>query len=166
MYGGNLGDRSKPKKTCKATSGLPGFQDSKNTGLKDKGPVPEGDYSVNLGPDPDRVAKADPNSGELISNKDGGIEIIPSSYKTRDGTVYTYSGWGTWRARLNPKPKTDTKKRHYFYLHNSTKGYSHGCIETCDELLKALKAYRDVDNKGINVRVGYSDPSTYGGTDK
>jgi RHS repeat-associated protein len=166
MYGGNLGDRSNPKQSCKATSGLSGFQAPQNTGLRDKGPIPEGDYSVNLAPDPNRVARADPNSGELTPHKDGGIEMIPKSYIRKDGSEVSYPGWGTWRAKLNPKSKTDTKKRSSFYLHNSKKGYSHGCIETCDGLLKAMKEYRDAGNKGIDVRVGYSDSSTYGGTDK
>ena len=166
LYDGNIGDRTKSKKTCKATSGLNGFQNPQNTGLKDRGPVPAGDYSINLVPDPNRTAKADRNTGELTSNKDGGIEIVPPSFTTRNGTVVTYPGWGTWRARLNPKPKTDTKKRNYFYFHNSKKGYSHGCIETCDELLNALKDYRNDGNKAIDVRIDYRDRTTYGETDK
>ncbi len=154
---------SKPKRRCKATSGDILFQNRLFQDKSDKGPIPEGFYRINLIPDPDRIAKADPNTGALIPNPQGGIERIPSSYTARNGVTYSYEVWGAWRARLVPKNGTDTYGRTSFYLHSSHKGYTHGCVEVCNDLLKDLTDYRKGSDY-IDVRVFYTDPSTNGGT--
>ena len=164
LYSGNIGNRSNLKKSCNATSGLPGFQNTSDQNIPDAGPIPSGSYNLNLLPNPDRIANADPNTGELLANPQGGIETIPPQYTTRNGTIYIYPGWGTWRGALTPKPGTKTYGRGSFYLHNSHKGYTHGCIETCDDLLKELKNYRNAENPSIDVLVNYNTISTYGGT--
>ena len=161
LYDGGLGDKSSPKMKCIASSGLPGSQDKSKVGEPDKGPVPPGDYSVNLVPNPARVAPASPVTGELTPGN--GMEQIPPSYTTRSGKTYTYPGWGSWRARLNPKKGTKTYGRSSFYLHDSNKSYTHGCIETCKDLLDELKKLRAAGDKNIDVRVDYTDPTTVGG---
>jgi RHS repeat-associated protein len=129
---------------------------------KDAGPIPEGDYSVNLKPDPDRIAKIDKNPQFLDQNPQGGIEKIPTS------KVWDYQGaWGTMRAHLDPKPGTNTLGREEgtFYLHNSHKGYTHGCIEVANSLFTRLLDYRKT-HAAINVFVRYKSAttSTHGNT--
>jgi len=170
-YGGKTGDTSKPEHVYKASSGFPGHQDTSQQG-KVLGPIPEGKYSVNLKPNPDRVAQADSKTAELYSGE--GIQRIPDHFTTDDGHTYTYGshgtggGWGTNRARLDPAPNTDTQGRSNFYLHDSTKGFSHGCIETGTGLFDQLRTYRAAGNKSIEVMVKYQSgtTSTYGATDK
>jgi hypothetical protein len=55
--------------------------------------------------------------------------------------------------------------RSNFYLHNSHKGYTCGCIDTmCDDLLNYLIKYRDQGNSQIDFVIKYEDATTYGGT--
>lgn len=56
--------------------------------------------------------------------------------------------------------------RHNFCLHNSTKGYTHGCVETCDQLYNRFVNYHNKGLGGIDVMIDYTTNSTYGGTDK
>ena len=162
-YGGSLGDRSNLVRSCPATSGGPSNQTPLDQRLREVGPVPAGQYRVNLGPDPTRIARTDPLTGAIYSNPEGGIEQIPESSTTRDGTEYTYPGWGTWRMRLDPV-RGNTFGRSNFYLHNSHKGYTHGCVETCDELLKDVLGYRANGALSIDVVIRYITPTTNGGT--
>jgi hypothetical protein len=177
-YGGKTGDKSKPEHEYKATSGYPGHQDTSQQ-HQELGPVPEGKYSVNLKPDPNRVAQANTDAGadhSLYSAE--GIQRIPDHVDTPDGT-YSYGangtsrnanggGWGDNRARLDPANNTDTAGRSNFYIHDSQKGYSHGCVETQTGLINDMKAYRATGAKSIDVIVKYQSgtTSTYGGTDK
>jgi len=145
-----------------ATSGLPNYQVASNQNIPDAGPIPAGTYSVNLSLSPNRTASVDPITGEILSGN--GIQKIPSSYTTIDGTTYEYPGWGTMRARLNPE-SGNMYGRHSFYLHNSHKGYSHGCIEVGGGFFGYLINYGQT-NSSITVIVRYPSPttSTYGGT--
>jgi RHS repeat-associated protein len=168
LYAGALGDKTKLIKSCASTSGMPGFQDKDKTGKRELGPIPVGDYSVNLVQDPERVAKH--IRGAMIPGV--GIEQIPTSTKPEsekedygrpwnEEPSYDFRNWGTWRARLELKKPGE---RTSFYLHNSTKGYTHGCIETCDELLDEMKKLRTSGQKALDVRVSYLDKTTNGGT--
>ena len=54
-----------------------------------------------------------------------------------------------------------------FYLHDSTKGYSHGCIEVDTDLLSELKNHSK--RTGLNrllLEVKYKGTTTYGKTDQ
>jgi hypothetical protein len=165
-YGGDYGDKSEVRYTFKGTSGMPGYRQAQYQGVKNAGPTPEGKYSINLKPAL-RVAKADPNTGELVSNPEGGIESIPETFTTRNGEIYTYPGWGTIRAKLDPDPQTNTQGRYAFYLHDSQKGYTHGCVECEQDFFDILLDYQK-ENNLIEVQVDYETPatSTYGGTDQ
>ena len=163
LYGGNAGNRAQPRRTCPATSGGPNNQTPLDQTLPDVGPVPAGLYSVNLVPDPFRTANVDPTNGQVLSNPVGGIEQVPDSYTTQNGRTFIYPGWGTWRMRLDPR-RGNTFGRSNFYLHNSHKGYTHGCVETCNELLNDVVNYRSNGNKAIDVLIRYTTPSTNGGT--
>jgi len=159
-YAGKAGDTKKLVATYKATSGLPKHQQAKYDNSKDKGPTPSGRYSINLKPEPNRVAKYGKVKGgySLVSNPKGGIEKIPGPFQ---------EPWGKERAKLTPMKGTNTKGRGSFYFHDSKKGYTHGCIEVESKFFDRLKDYRKDGNKDITVIIKYSKPdqSTYGGTD-
>lgn len=147
--------------------------------VKNLGPTVEGKYKVNLKPDPTRVAKADLKTGDLLRNPDGGIEKIPDfvDNPNKPGYGWTYQDWGSNRARLepvnvsqpnDPNGKKSDRDLSSFYLHDSTKGYSHGCHEVDTELFDKLNEYREAGNSSIDVKVDYPNQNhkTNGGTEK
>lgn len=105
--------------------------------------------------DPNRKWKLDKHGNSIPGY---GIEQIGSDYPE----------WGTVRARLEILPGTITNGRNFFYLHNSTKGYSHGCVETQTGLFNKFYELRKNKATKIRVKVQYqtSNQSTYGATDK
>lgn len=180
-YSGKTGDKSNLLQTFKATSGYKGpdiygkqwdLQNSKYQKIKNGGPTSEGKYHINLKPDPDRVAIADTKTGEIMKNKDGGIEKLPSFVENpnKPGSGWTYSEWGRNRAALvsdNVTGASNTERdNNSFYLHDSEKGYTHGCTEVQTELFDKLKEYRNAGNDKIDVVVKYpsKDHNTNGGT--
>lgn len=171
VYAGSTGDKSSALYTFKGTSGIvdggKDYRNSKYQKVKDKGPVPEGTYRINLVPDPNRVARYN-SDADIIPSPQGGIEKLPAVGYDRNGDAWTYEDWGTWRARLQPLSGTNTYGRSNFYLHNSTKGYSHGCIECSNSIYNVLIQYRNSGKKYIDVVVDYptNNSSTYGQTDK
>ena len=84
-----------------------------------------------------------------------------------NGIRYTSSAWGRFRARLTPISVNKNIKRNIksFYLHDSTKGYTHGCIEVESLLFDLLINYRE-NNSSIKVKVQYPSLNhiTNGGT--
>jgi len=149
LYAGKYGDRSVIRRQCRASSGqnVPGYFDYRNSAyqnVRGYGPTPEGRYSVNLVPDPNRMANA--SGGYLTPSPAGGIERIPAGGE---------QSWGTWRARLNPAPGTNTFGRDNMYLHDSSKGETHGCIETCGAMLNNLIQLRSAGVRSIDVLVDY-----------
>lgn len=108
------------------------------------------------------MASVDPSTGEILSGN--GIQNIPASYTTTNGTTYTYPGWGSMRARLNPI-SGKMYGRHSFYLHNSHKGFSHGCIEVGGNFFGRLIKYgQSYSSIRLTVRYPSMNTSTYGGT--
>ena len=167
-YSGKYGDRSKRLYSFKATSGLPGYQNSRYQYYKGKdgegaGPTPQGKYSINLKLDPSRTSKE-------VTLKDGtyltpgkGIQKMPT-----DGLGNSlYPNWGTQRGRLEEDKGTNTGGRQNMYLHDSEKGFSHGCIEVQKDIFNTLIDYSK-NNSKIEVMVDYPDnnTSTNGGTKK
>ena len=106
-----------------------------------------------------------PNTGlnrSLVPNPKGGIERIPEF--TIGIITYGFPEWGEWRARLIPKGTDKGGRNGPFYIHDSTKGYTHGCVESCGELLDDLINYRNQGNSSIDVKINYTDPTTRGDT--
>lgn len=158
-YSGYYGNLSKSKQVQQyaGTSGGTGYQNSNNQNIPNVGPVPSGDYKINLVPDFTRIAKINAEDGSTKSNPDGGVELLPW------GNGYLYDGWGQWRARLDKVNVNST--RNDFYFHDSYKGYSQGCIETNTALYYDLSAYKKGGQKAIKVKVKYLPNSpTNGGT--
>jgi len=160
IWPGAFKDRGDPPIVqCKATSGYPNYQNPvfANQVL---GPVPQGHYRVNLSLDPKRWANIVPSGENLAAAY--GVQRIRPSYVGPNGETLIPQGWGTWRARLAPINVSTTRSN--FYLHNSTKGFTHGCIETCDGLYNRFVTYHDQGLASIDVLVDYTTNSTNGGT--
>lgn len=96
------------------------------------GPVPEGAYrfSARLDPLQSTVAQAntalpkEPGTDGPISNTRQGIQFLPIG-----GNGLVYPNWGSMRVRLEPTTTMPAQRTGGFYLHNSAKGYTHGCVE-------------------------------------
>ena len=94
-----------------------------------------------------------------IKNKRGGSLWV-------DG--YHYPGWGKNRIRMF-KSSGNKTPRDNFYLHDSTKGYSHGCIEIETQFFNDLAIFISKTGKEkLSIQVKYPSPdsSTNGGTKK
>ena len=162
LYGGELGDRGSVVRYCKASSG--GYDDLTGNDYRLSGaqiyrgwgPTPGGKYQIDLRPDPNRIARV--QGGYLVTNKNLGIERIPNYGNAQ-------SLWGTWRARLFPYPSTNYHGRDpVFYIHDSKKGETSGCIETCSRLLQNLIQLRSAGISHVDVNVIYNgNVSTHGG---
>ena len=151
-----------------ATSGLPGHQNAAEQSHMDEGPVPEGKYSflVVIAKDATMVAP------EKLDIREG-IEHLPDKFRFR-GVEYSNFAWGPDRVRLTTLQIDSPKNRHRggFYLHDSTKGYSHGCIEVDPHFFLRLREYAKLPlNKRsgrfsmiLNVKYTSASGSTYGGT--
>lgn len=150
VYSGNFGDTSNPLEACAATSGLNGLQSPKYQHTE-YGPVPEGKYRINVGLDPTRLAAANPDHTTIPAF---GVQlIVPES-----------PDWGTWRARLEKVSVQDNRTPPTFYLHNSHKGRTEGCVETCSDLYDRFVELHDQGIRYIYVDVRYAGDSTNAGT--
>jgi len=160
------------KQTFKATSGLPGHQSAAEQTTSDTGPIPEGRYTISIKlagtAHVVNVAKGKLDTNQGIEN----LEQMPGP----DGNFYEAPNWGKNRVRLTPQIIVNAKARHRggFYLHDSQKGFSHGCIEVQPTFFVKLRQYaaeQAKDPKGrrtLTLLVKYPDAkaSTYGSTDK
>jgi len=108
-----------------ATSGLPGHQIALFQKEKDHGPVPEGLYVVQARMDAKQSTHELANrlGDESTANMRTGIQALRIG-----GNGPVDPNWGTFRVRLEPI-EGNMYGRGGFYLHNSQKGFSHGCIE-------------------------------------
>jgi hypothetical protein len=153
---GNFKD-SKLLESLAGTSGGVGYQNSGQQDEPEKGPVPDGEFKINLSIGPRNRKVSYDKDGK--TNQDVGIQQMTD----RSGTGFN-AAWGRWRARLE---KINVKSgRDNFYFHDSYKGYSHGCIETETRLFYFLLGLHDAGYTSIKVIVKYSNnnTSTNGGT--
>jgi hypothetical protein len=160
-----------------ATSGLVGSQVAKEQSNKDHGPVPEGTYKFLARIDPLQSSVSDANKREAIATRDGALSITNSEegiqFLPIGGNGPVYSNWGTMRVRLTPL-RGQMFGRSGFYLHNSHKGFSHGCIEvgsgpTSAYFFSTLVLYALASTRGqavltLGVQYTYRDQTTLGNT--
>jgi hypothetical protein len=112
-----------------ATSGLPGYQSPSQQCLSEAGPIPEGSYYVLLRETKDRAAG---NIEQCRLFAASYLQAIPRGQEAGD-CESVWMNWGRNRIRLFPATRETERacspRRNGFYLHDSTKGFSHGCIE-------------------------------------
>jgi hypothetical protein len=151
----------------KATSGLPGFQLPNNSCVPNSGPIPEGLYKVFIS---DHGVAQDDGTGYCSLKPSWVIQKIPRG--TAAGSCEPYwESWGSNRARMEPadnptKNRCSPIMRGGFCSHDSTKGYSHGCIEVETKLFPLLRSHHKTTKKNTLVlKVSYvKGRSTNGGT--
>lgn len=110
-----LDEDGQTRKRFEATSGKPGVKDYT---LKNKNPIPPGEYLVKL----DEVSKA----GWMREHLD-------------------WRDWGKYRAPMHPDGKTDTHGRSGFFLHGGKRPGSAGCVDvgsSDEELFPLLQKQR------------------------
>lgn len=158
-----------------ASSGLTGFQKPREQCLPDKGPIPEGTYHLLLVEDT-KLARDD-GTGRCNLAPSAKIQRIPRGAYAEDCEPM-WANWGVSRVRLHANDETTAKKcsirRDGFYLHDSIKGYSHGCIEVettfFDEIrsfIAGIKARRLPKKDRLVLQVRYvAERETNGGTRK
>lgn len=155
------------KGTFKATSGLVGFQDPEYYCVPDSGPIPEGFYKVLL---TDQGVAKDDGTGNCAIKPAWGIQTIPRGAVAGDCESF-WQNWGNNRARIEPadavtKIRCSPITRGGFYLHDSTKGYSHGCIEVEGRIFPQLRSFnRSTGKASLIIKVSYiKGKETNGGT--
>ncbi|GAA3671143.1 hypothetical protein GCM10022224_039220 [Nonomuraea antimicrobica] len=108
-----------------ATSGLMGSQIVLMQSGYNQGPLPEGLYSffTHVDPKQNSVEAANKRGDHAASNHEEGIQYLPIG-----GNGPVFPDWGTFRVRLTAL-RGKTYGRSGFWLHDSRKGFSHGCVE-------------------------------------
>jgi hypothetical protein len=160
-----------------ATSGLSGYQEPKYQNLRDKGPIPEGAYKVPLTLGGNAVVtsyKRDESGDVVEADLDTRLAIESLTcikHPLEKDQVLILENWGSNRVRLERVrvKNANTSHRAGFYIHDSTKGFSHGCIETDTDFFRALREYsgKNFASRGnLSLRVEYTGTTTYGGTKK
>jgi hypothetical protein len=156
----------------RATSGFPGYQARHFQCFTDKGPIPEGQYSVSL--KEDRQPAVDDGTHMCQLAPSNLIQSIPRG-AAAGVCEDTWVNWGQHRVGLIPvDPQTEracSPRRGGFYIHDSTKGYTHGCIEIESRFFVALRAYRSAIDRRLMpprprlfLKVQYFFDGTNGGT--
>lgn len=145
------------KGNFKATSGMPGSQLPKNSCTPDYGPIPEGVYKVFIS---DHGMARDDGTGNCALKPSWGIQEIPRGNVAGICEPY-WANWGSTRARMEPANVATKKRcspimRAGFYLHDSTKGYNRGCIETEMRLFLLLRTFHKTTKRStIIFKVSY-----------
>ena len=135
--------------------------------VRDAGPVPEGVYKVYIS---DHGIAKDDGRGICALKPSWGIQEIPRGAKAGICEPF-WANWGRNRARMGPADESTKKKcapvmRSGFYLHDSVKGFSHGCIEVDTGIFKHLRQYHSKSRKqALIIQIKYvKGRGTYGGT--
>jgi hypothetical protein len=128
--------------TFRATSGLPGRQSPELQCVPEAGPLPEGLYALGL--EVDRKPARDDGHGDCRLIPSPKLQTIPRGAAAGVCEQF-WTNWGVNRVGLkaaNVATRNRCKpRRDGFYLHDSTKGYSHGCIEVEGSFFVVLRSY-------------------------
>jgi len=154
----------------RASSGLPGRQSSVLQCDPIGGPIPEGSYFFLLREDTTVPAP----TADCHIDPSWTIQRIPSGQAAGECAPY-WAAWGKNRVRLNRAgrlPPDCRVPRDGFYLHDSGKGYTHGCIEVEPRFFEVLRHMVATMNSPhgkrrdrLNLLVKYmSGQTTNGGT--
>ena len=140
---------------------------------KDRGPIPSGVYRVATKIPKQPYATFDVQTCGLSDNFS--VQQIPRGGKITDHPTSSTAGecepyWANWgfnRVALLPIGKNAAPHRSGFYLHDSSKGYTHGCVEVdqkffTDKLLPVVQKHPGIE---MRLTVKYSKVfHTYGST--
>lgn len=163
-----------------ATSGMEGYQSADNQHIVDTGPIPEGQYTLSLkiGGNATITSYKTDKAGRLTEgNLDVRSEIqslaciknpVDKKDDPNDDTVI-FPNWGSNRVRLTRVKLfgKNTAHRGGFYIHDSTKGFTHGCIEVGPGFFDVLREYAKNHGKRqptLSLLVLYTDDTTRGKT--
>ena len=146
----------------RATSGMRDQQYPEFQCIPDAGPIPEGVYrifSADLG-----TAKDD-GRGICALSPAWGVQRIPRGERAGACEPY-WANWGNYRAKIEPADEITKQAclpvRSGFFIHDSTKGYSHGCIEVEPKFFETLFGFK---RKKLFIKVKYvKGVQTNGGT--
>lgn len=156
----------------KATSGFPGYQARYHQCEPERGPIPEGLYAVQVHQDPRPARDDGTDQCKLAASR--WIQSIPRGDAA--GVCDTvWSNWGWNRVAVNPVDRLTERacspRRAGFYLHDSAKGYTHGCIEIEARFFQVLRSYQQAMKHHklpfrptLLLRVTYYFETTNGGT--
>ena len=155
-----------------ATSGLPGYQVRHNQCLREQGPIPEGVYTIDVRDDLRRAR--DDGTHQCQLKWSPVIQSIPRG-DAAGVCEPVWANWGRNRVALNPlddrTKKACAPQRGGFFLHDSAKGYTHGCIEIEARFFEGLKSYREGMQRMLSpmreilfLQVMYFFETTNGGT--
>ncbi len=173
----------------KATSGLVDFDDKGNVQdhrksaeqcKKSEGPIPNGKYYLLLkiearnkgyarNPDPDWCSLRPSPLIQRIPR--GGNATAAVRGAAANACEATFANWGWNRVGLKAADSKTrnacTPRRGSFYLHDSTKGFTHGCVEVEGRFFIKLRRFA-LSGKltKMYLTVKYKYASTYGGTRK
>ena len=118
----------------------------------------------------DHGVAIDDGTGHCTLKPSWGIQKIPRGSVAGNCEPY-WANWGKNRARMEPadiptQSKCSPIMRGGFYLHDSTKGYSHGCIEVETGIFPFMHLYHKTTKKNsLIIKVSYiQGKSTNGGT--
>jgi hypothetical protein len=158
--------RGKGQLVFDATSGGRGRQVASDDKLLDVGPIPQGLFSFLAEFDPLQASEAQANTqDDAFKNTREGIQALPTRWDSADGIVASSLDWGTWRVRLNPQGQTPGRTGG-FYLHDSHKGYTSGCIEigpfegrTFFDFLREYARDPGKPKRRLVLHVIYGDPN-------
>lgn len=162
-----------------------GYQEPKQQCVRDRGPIPEGTYYLRLSEDPDGYADHDGSLGCNLQ-AGSGIQRIPRGGTGTGSTTVAptateanscepyWANWGSNRVRLEPADSKTTNacspRRGGFYLHDSTKGFTHGCVEVDTLFFVKLRAFVPVARRRklrrLTLKVRYIHSTTEGATKK
>ncbi len=156
-----------------ATSGMPGFQTPGKQCVKDAGPIPEGNYVLRLRYNQNLIAVvADAVSCKLMAAQ--GIQQIPDG-DPKEGTAHCTPYWNNWGSNRVRIDAYDTRTRNAcrgarsgFYIHDSAKGFTHGCIEVKNRFFRKLYELvnSNPDAKSMLISIDYSRTKTTLGNTK
>jgi len=139
---------------CKGSSSDSYMNNPRYVGIKDNGPIPEGEYTFA------RAEMVQFTSSEQLQMSLAG----PGTYVDPTGAD-VHGDWGAARAALTPtkiEPSSfcgNTRARSGFYLHGGSMPGSSGCIDigntAITEVIKKLEGY----TSRVQVKVKYTQPA-------
>lgn len=133
-----------------AVSGQPGYQSPKDTGLRDKGAIPEGQWSFSMSD-----VQINTELDNLIGFA-GKISGLLSEGRVSFGEWYGGSvAWGVERAFLSPSPTTNTFGRSGFSIHGGDVYGSAGCIDLGHEEVSFFGTLAALGIDKITLDVSY-----------